>query len=590
MKFRTITKRIMATVLPVVVVSTILLTAISYIISSRIINTETTAKMMARLETELEKIEGELDNNAAIAQALVSYAESASAEDFLSGGYREFMFKIIPANSNTMGGGIWYEPYKLKSDLQYFGPYVYMENGSPVFTDVYEDPEYDYPSTDWYVNGKKSAGGIAWSDVYYDHVSEVTMLTGAQPFYDQDKRFLGTTTADMDATEIQRIVRSVQVGRTGRALLIGANGAYISSWDVAKTPEMFIADDSEAGLAALGRLFLTQASGTARLEHNQVGYQVYFKTMPGTGWRLAIVMEEDEIAAPVREMTVIMLAVTLGTLVIMFLAIISFTGYLRRNLSKITDCSRTAASGDFSNRIIIDSQDEFRFIAENLNSMLDDLDNMSCDCADMVQKSNRLVSEIEKSTVAVSTGSREIAEKTSQNAQIAREAADMMAAIKGGAEKGGRRMDNMMRAVQEMNEASGRIEKVIRVIEDIAFQTNVLALNASVEAARAGEHGKSFAVVAEEVRTLASKSAEAAQETKVLIENSVEKANLGLDIATETATSLKEIVDGINRSATIAAQIARVSDEQAEAIAQVNTGISQVTRVVQQNSAADRAV
>lgn len=246
-------------------------------------------------------------------------------------------------------------------------------------------------------------------------------------------------------------------------------------------------------------------------------------------------------------------------------------------------------------------------------ALLSDRDTMGLSLQKMVGGLNDMFSEIKQTAVQVSTASAQIADgaqslaegstdqasvveqlsasiseisdKTNQNADIAREAADLSFAIKNNAEKGSRQMESMMQAVREINDASNEIEKVIKVIDDIAFQTNILALNAAVEAARAGEHGKGFAVVADEVRKLAAKSAEAAKDTGGLIENSVEKANLGLNIATETSVSLKEIVEGINRSAEIVTQIAGSSDMQANAIAEINTGIDQVAQVVQQNSA-----
>jgi methyl-accepting chemotaxis protein len=157
--------------------------------------------------------------------------------------------------------------------------------------------------------------------------------------------------------------------------------------------------------------------------------------------------------------------------------------------------------------------------------------------------------------------------------------------IRAKAEKGSEQMNAMMEAVQAINDASQSIGKVIKVIDDIAFQTNILALNAAVEAARAGVAGRGFAVVAEEVRNLAAKSAEAAQDTEALIENSINKAVLGVKIAGETNESLIAIVDGIVQSSRISGEIAEKADRQYSAIGEINTGIDQVSQVVQQNSA-----
>ena len=179
----------------------------------------------------------------------------------------------------------------------------------------------------------------------------------------------------------------------------------------------------------------------------------------------------------------------------------------------------------------------------------------------------------------------EITVKTKANAATADKTSTLSATIKANAEKGSRQMDEMITAVGDINEASRNIGKIIKTIDDIAFQTNILALNAAVEAARAGQAGKGFAVVAEEVRNLASKSAEAAKDTGNMIQNSMEKAEFGSRIAEETAASLNEIVIGINESTGLITEIAKSSEEQSLRITQINTGIDQVAQVVQQNSA-----
>ncbi|MDR2116999.1 MAG: methyl-accepting chemotaxis protein [Planctomycetaceae bacterium] len=180
----------------------------------------------------------------------------------------------------------------------------------------------------------------------------------------------------------------------------------------------------------------------------------------------------------------------------------------------------------------------------------------------------------------------EISSQTKANAQSASEARDLAQKATHAAAEGQDAMKEMNEAMNRITKNSNEIQRVIKVIDDIAFQTNLLALNAAVEAARAGVHGKGFAVVAEEVRNLAARSAKAAKETTDLISTSGNEIHKGGEVSAHTAEVLNTIVDQIRQTTDLISGIAEASNEQAQGVAQVTIGLQQIDAVTQQNTAA----
>lgn len=193
-------------------------------------------------------------------------------------------------------------------------------------------------------------------------------------------------------------------------------------------------------------------------------------------------------------------------------------------------------------------------------------------------------SEQAASLEQTSASLEELSSMTKRNAEGSQKVKSVATAARESAVAGTGQMQVMLESMEAIKSASEDITKILKTIDEIAFQTNILALNAAVEAARAGEHGAGFAVVAEEVRALAQRSAVAARETSAKIEASVAKSRQGAEISATVAASFKDIHALIQQLDTLVAEIAGASDEQSTGIAQVSTAVSQMDQVTQSNA------
>jgi methyl-accepting chemotaxis protein len=179
----------------------------------------------------------------------------------------------------------------------------------------------------------------------------------------------------------------------------------------------------------------------------------------------------------------------------------------------------------------------------------------------------------------------ELTAAVSHNADNAKHAMTMASTASSIARRGGEVVGRVVETMHGISDSSAKVAEIIRVIESIAFQTNILALNAAVEAARAGEQGRGFAVVASEVRTLAQRSATAAKEIKALIDESVNRVEAGSRLVEEAGSTIDEVVLSVQRVTDIMSEISSASEEQRTGIEQVDTAVSQMDQMTQRNAA-----
>ena len=287
----------------------------------------------------------------------------------------------------------------------------------------------------------------------------------------------------------------------------------------------------------------------------------------------------------------------LTLLIAAFLAV-RITRSITRPLQQALEATRLVADGDLTQVVSGNPHDE-------TGQLLDAMGETNRKLSGLVVSLHRSSDQVFDGAHHVLLGSQELAARTDEQVAALQQTASSMEQITAlvqqnsasteqanqlagvaarAAQSGGQEVEQSVRLMQEIAASSQRINDIVKVIDGIAFQTNILALNASVEAARAGEHGRGFSVVAAEVRTLASRSAESAKEIRTLIEETRSKIDLGARQAEHSGQAISDTVTSIEQLSVLMQEIAAATREQSAGIGQINAAISQLDSTTHQNA------
>lgn len=268
-------------------------------------------------------------------------------------------------------------------------------------------------------------------------------------------------------------------------------------------------------------------------------------------------------------------------------------------INETTAVLKRLADGDLTQLMTGDYKGDFDILKTALNGSLESVNEILSQVIIAVEQVAEGSGQVSQASQSLSQGATEqassleeitssiteIAGQTRQNTENAIQVNGLAKTAASDAEQGNVQMKDLVSAMSDINTSAEGIKKIVKAIDDISFQINLLALNANVEAARAGKYGKGFAVVAEEVRNLAVRSANSVKETTGMVDEAISNIGRGNELVSVTAKQLASIVDGASKVANLAEEVSTASKEQSLGLEQITTGLTQIDQVTQSNTA-----
>lgn len=535
-----------------------------------------------------------------------------------------------------------------QNDAYPAGIYTALTNGKLLHASFVPDASYNVFEKPWYKDGLNSNDFILGS-VYFDEDSQSYVVGASGRLTDSAGATKGVAAADVYLNSISDIVQETTLEKTGGIFLvdtrtdiiIGHKDEEITGQELAKLTDGMYPFITKKVTAKEEGLFTYQ---------DKKGDDIYIQVakVPNSDWIAVSYVPGKEVLSDINSLTKLMIGIALLAIAILItLMVLLIRKVIGKPVHELNAVACKIAEGELNQSITYQSNDEFGQLSDNFNkttmrlreyvNYISEISDVLTEIAkgnlaftlryeyvgdfEKIKQSLELISDSLNETIGqirqaseevshgadqMSSGAQtlsqgateqassiqelaatitDVSTQANDNAARAQQARDISKQVGEQILDSNDKMQTMSGSIQKISDKSTEIHKIIKTIEDIAFQTNILALNAAVEAARAGEAGKGFAVVADEVRNLASKSSDAAKETTALINQTVEAVDEGTGVADATARAMITVVESAKEVTALIEEIAGQSTTQASSAQNITRGIDQISGVIQTNSA-----